>query len=324
MAACLIKEPGSTGGRGNPTASRPARKAGHWKGETMHLNPRRTFVRTVAVCAVLIVGVAQGFALGGKEAAAPAKHPTPANPRLRLATTTSTENSGLLAYLLPFFTEDTGYTVDVVAVGTGAALKLGENADADVVLVHARAQEDAFMAAGHGAERRDVMYNDFIIVGPKSDPAGLAHATSSVDAFTRLATGVAPFISRGDKSGTNTKELDIWKAAKITPNGPWYKEAGQGMEQVLIMADGLQGYTLTDRGTWIAVKDKTSLVISYEGEAGLFNPYGVITVAPSKNPAINAVGAKAFLDWITSKRGQDLIANYKMGGQTLFFPSYKP
>lgn len=324
MAACLIKEPGSTGGRGNPTASRPACKAGHWKGETMHLNRRRTLVRTAAICAVLIVGVAQGFALGSKEAAAPAKRPTPANPRLRLATTTSTENSGLLAYLLPFFTEDTGYTVDVVAVGTGAALKLGENADADVVLVHARAQEDAFMVAGHGAERRDVMYNDFIIVGPKSDPAGLAHATSSVDAFTRLATGVAPFISRGDKSGTNTKELDIWKAAKITPSGSWYKEAGQGMEQVLMMADGLQGYTLTDRGTWIAVKDKTSLVVSYEGEAGLFNPYGVITVTPSKNPAINAVGAKAFLDWITSKRGQDLIASYKLGGQTLFFPSYKP
>jgi tungstate transport system substrate-binding protein len=289
----------------------------------MQLFSRRTIVRSVAICAVLLAAAAQGFALGGKEAA-PAKHPTPANPRIRLATTTSTENSGLLSYLLPFFTDDTGYLVDVVAVGTGAALKLGENADADVVLVHARAQEDAFMAAGHGSERRDVMYNDFIIVGPKSDPAGLSRSTGSIDAFTKLATGGTPFISRGDKSGTNIKELEIWKATGVTPIGSWYKEAGQGMEQVLLMADGLQGYTLTDRGTWIAVKDKTSLVISYEGEAELFNPYGVITVAPSKNPAINAVGAKAFLDWITSKRGQDLIASYKLGGQTLFFPSYKP
>jgi len=290
----------------------------------MRLISRRTPVRTVAICAILLVSVTQGFALGGKEAATTARHPTPANPRVRLATTTSTENSGLLAYLLPFFTDDTGYTVDVVAVGTGAALKLGENGDADVVLVHARAQEDAFMAAGHGAERRDVMYNDFIIVGPKTDPAGLAHCTSSADAFARLATGVAPFISRGDKSGTNVKELEIWKAARITPSGSWYKEAGQGMEQVLLMADGLQGYTLTDRGTWISVSGKTSLAICYEGEAGLFNPYGVITVAPSKSPAINAVGAKTFLDWITSTRGQDLIAGYKMGDQSLFFPSYRP
>jgi len=209
-------------------------------------------------------------------------------------------------------------------VGTGAALKLGENADADVLLVHARAQEDAFMAAGHGAERRDVMYNDFIVVGPRSDPAGLKGSVSSTAAFAKLEAAKAAFVSRGDKSGTHVKELDIWKAAKITPAGAWYKEAGQGMEQVLIMADGLQGYALADRGTWIAVKDKTSLDICYEGDAGLFNPYGVITVAPSKNPAINAAGAKTFLDWLTSARGQELIASFKLGGQTLFFPNYKP
>ncbi|PKL25479.1 MAG: hypothetical protein CVV47_05330 [Spirochaetae bacterium HGW-Spirochaetae-3] len=289
----------------------------------MHLSTKRTAVRAAALCAALVLGATQAFALGGKETA-PATRPTPANPRVRLATTTSTENSGLLSYILPFFTEDTGYTVDVVAVGTGAALKLGENADADVLLVHARAQEDAFMAAGHGADRRDVMYNDFIVIGPKSDPAGLKGSASSAVAFERIATVAAPFVSRGDKSGTHVKELDVWKAAKITPAGAWYKEAGQGMEQVIIMADGLQGYALADRGTWIAVKDKTSLAICYEGDAGLFNPYGVITVAPSKNPAINAEGAKAFSSWLTSARGQGLIASYKLGGQTLFFPNYKP
>ncbi|MBU0928983.1 MAG: substrate-binding domain-containing protein [Spirochaetes bacterium] len=292
----------------------------------MNLSTKRTSVRAAAALAVLLLGAAQAFALGGKEQAqaAPAGRPTPANPRVRLATTTSTENSGLLTYLLPFFTEDTGYTVDVVAVGTGAALKLGENADADVLLVHARAQEDAFMKAGHGATRRDVMYNDFIVVGPASDPAGLKGSADSAAAFAKLAAAQAQFVSRGDKSGTHVKELDIWKAAKIVPSGSWYKEAGQGMEQVIIMADGLQGYALADRGTWIAVKDKTSLAVCYEGDAGLFNPYGVITVNPAKNVAINAFGAKAFLEWLTSERGQGLIASYKLGGQTLFFPNYKP
>ena len=210
------------------------------------------------------------------------------------------------------------------AVGTGAALKLGENADADILLVHARALEDAFMANGHGAERRDVMYNDFVVVGPKADPAKLAGSTDSKTAFSRIAAAQAPFVSRGDKSGTHVKELDIWKAAGVAPAGTWYKEAGQGMEQCIIMADGLQGYTLSDRATWVAVKDKTTLALVYEGDPGLFNPYGVITVMPSKNPAINAEGGKALLDWITSPKGQKTIESFKLNGQTMFFPSYKP
>ncbi|MBN1519998.1 MAG: substrate-binding domain-containing protein [Spirochaetales bacterium] len=273
--------------------------------------------RTVIVVALMaLIAALPAFAMGGKEA--------PANPKVRLATTTSTENSGLLAYILPYFTADTGYTVDVVAVGTGAALKLGENADADIVLVHARALEDAFMAAGHGTERRDVMYNDFIVLGPAADPAGLASATGAVDAFKRIAASGAGFVSRGDNSGTDVKEKDVWKAAGVSPAGSWYKEAGQGMEQVIIMADGLQAYTLADRGTWLAIKDKSSLVIAYEGDPTLFNPYGIITVNPGKNPAINAEGARALLLWITSKRGQELIASFKVGGEILFFPDYRP
>ena len=292
----------------------------------MHLSTKRTLIRAAAISAVLLLGMTQAFAMGSKEAApeAQAGRPTPANPRVRLATTTSTENSGLLAYLLPFFTEDTGYTVDVVAVGTGAAIKLGENADADVLLVHARALEDAYMKAGHGGERRDVMYNDFIIVGPKADPAGLAGAKDTKAAFSNIATAQTAFVSRGDKSGTHVMELSIWKSIGVTPAGTWYKEAGQGMEQCIIMADGMQGYTLTDRATWVAVKDKTSLAISYEGDPALFNPYGVITVNPAKNTAINAFGAKAFLEWITSERGQKLVESFKLGGETMFFKNYKP
>lgn len=292
----------------------------------MHLITKRTIVRTTAISAILLLGMTQAFAMGSKGAASEAEagRPTPANPRVRLATTTSTENSGLLSWLLPYFTEDTGYTVDVVAVGTGAAMKLGENADADVLLVHARALEDAYMKAGHGSARRDVMYNDFIVVGPKADPAALKRSSDSRAALATIATAQAPFVSRGDKSGTHVKELDIWKAAGIAPAGTWYKEAGQGMEQCIIMADGMQGYTLTDRATWVAVKDKTSLAISYEGDAGLFNPYGVITVNPAKTTAINAFGAKAFLEWITSERGQKLIEGFKLGGQTMFFPNYRP
>jgi len=292
----------------------------------MHLSTRRTIVRAALLSAALALVTAQAFAAGAKEPApaAASGKPTPANPRVRLATTTSTENSGLLTYILPFFTSDTGYTVDVVAVGTGAALKLGENADADVLLVHARSLEDAFMKAGHGAIRRDVMYNDFVVVGPKADPAGLMGSAYSKAAFAKIAAAQATFVSRGDKSGTHVMELSIWKAAGVAATGTWYKEAGQGMEQCIIMADGMQGYTLTDRATWVAVKDTTSLAISYEGDPGLFNLYGVITVNPAKNTAINAFGGKAFLEWLTSKRGQETIASFKLGGETMFFPNYKP
>lgn len=276
------------------------------------MNRKALVLVLAALCA------ASAFALGGKETASAA----PANPRIKLATTTSTENSGLLGYILPIFEAKTGYKVDVVAVGTGAALKLGENGDADVVLVHARAQEDAFVAAGHGVDRRDVMYNDFIILGPASDPAGIGSAKSSEEAFSKIAAAGSTFVSRGDKSGTHVKELDIWKAAGIAPAGTWYKEAGQGMEQVILMANGMPGYTLADRGTWLAVKDKTYLKICYEGDKGLFNPYGIIAVNPAKWPAANTEGAKALIEWITGKEGLMAIESFKLNGEQLFF-TYK-
>ncbi len=300
----------------------------------MQLTRTRTPVRAAVMAAALILATNQVFAAGIAETtitepvASPTARPVPANPRVRLATTTSTENSGLLSFILPAFAQATGYTVDVVAVGTGAALKLGENADADVLLVHARTLEDAFMAAGHGTERRDVMYNDFIILGPKADPAGIKNAPNAIEAFRSIAAEgpgrPLPFISRGDKSGTHVMEQSLWMAAGLAPAGAWYKEAGQGMEQVIIMADGLPGYTLADRGTWLAIKDKTSLIIAYEGDPTLFNPYGIITVNAAKHQAINAEGAKALLDWMTSSDGQTMIRSYKLGGETLFFPNYRP
>jgi tungstate transport system substrate-binding protein len=275
----------------------------------------------VLTAMVLMLATGQAFASGVTE-------PAPAKPRVRLATTTSTENSGLLSFILPAFTQATGYIVDVVAVGTGAALRLGENADADLLLVHARALEDAFMAAGHGSERREVMYNDFIILGPRDDPAGIRQAPDALEAFRRLAAEgpgrPLPFVSRGDRSGTHVMEQSLWKAAGLSPAGAWYKEAGQGMEQVIIMANGLPGYTLADRGTWLAIKDKTNLIIAYEGDPALFNPYGIITVNPAKHPALNAAGAKALLDWMSSPAGQEMIRSFKLGGQTLFFPNYQP
>lgn len=274
--------------------------------------------KTLFLVLTVLCAAASAFALGGKETAADA----PENPRIRLATTTSTENSGFLGYILPIFEAKTGYKVDVVAVGTGAALKLGENGDADVVLVHARAQEDAFVASGRGVDRRDVMYNDFVLLGPASDPAGIGSAKSSTEAFAKIASAGATFVSRGDKSGTHVKELDIWKAAGIAPAGTWYKEAGQGMEQVILMANGMPGYTLADRGTWLAVKGKTSLKICYEGDKGLFNPYGIIAVNPAQWPAANTVGAKALIEWMTGKEGLKAIESYKLNGEQLFF-TYK-
>jgi tungstate transport system substrate-binding protein len=243
----------------------------------------------------------------------------PANKKIRLATTTSTEQSGLLSVILPEFEKDSGYQVDVVAVGTGAALKLGEKGDADVVLVHARAQEDAYVAAGFGTDRKDLMYNDFVILGPKSDPAKLAKAKNVAEAFAALAKAQLPFISRGDKSGTDTKEKEIWKAAGINPSGAWYKEAGQGMSQVIIMAESIEGYTLSDRATWLAMRDKSKLTIVFQGDKGLFNPYGIIATAPNRYPGLNYEGAKALIAWLASPRGQKLIADYKIAGEQLFY-----
>jgi tungstate transport system substrate-binding protein len=246
-----------------------------------------------------------------------------AETRLRMSTTTSTEASGLLPVLLAPFEKANNVKVDVIAVGTGKALKLGENGDVDVVFVHARAAEDKFVGQGYGVDRRDVMYNDFVIVGPKDDPAKIKEAKTAVEAFKRLAEGKADFISRGDDSGTDKKEKQLWKAAGIKPTGKWYIEAGQGMGQVLQMAFDKKGYTLADRGTFIAYEGKIDLVILFQGDKALFNPYGVIAVNPQKYPKANYKMAEKFIDYVTGPEGQKVIADYKKNGKQLFFPDAK-
>jgi tungstate transport system substrate-binding protein len=246
---------------------------------------------------------------------------------IRLATTTSTENSGLLDYLLPKFEQDCICKVHVIAVGTGKALKLGEDGNVDVVLVHARPAEDVFVAAGHGIDRHDVMYNDFVLIGPPADPAGIKGGNDVVNAMRKIAYTHAKFISRGDDSGTDKMEKRYWKQAGIQPtsdNAPrWYFSAGQGMGEVLMMSAEMDAYTLTDRGTYVSYRDKLGLSVLLEGDPVMFNPYGIMAVNPKKYPDINYQGATALIDWLTSKHGQQLIASYKVDGEQLFVPSAK-
>jgi len=244
----------------------------------------------------------------------------PDNTRLILATTTSTNDSGLLDAILPDFEESSDYDVEVVAVGTGQALALGEAGDADVLLVHARAREDAFVESGNGSARYDVMYNDFVLIGAEDDPAGIM-GNDAAGAFAAISESESAFISRGDDSGTHTKELSVWEAAGITPEGDWYQEAGQGMGAVITIANEQQAYTLTDRSTFIArAAEGLDLVILVEGDPVLSNPYGVIPVSQEAHPDVNAEGAQAFVDWLTSLETQELIASYTVNGQQLFFP----
>jgi tungstate transport system substrate-binding protein len=242
---------------------------------------------------------------------------------IRLATTTSTENSGLLKVILPLFEAKYGGKVRVVSVGTGAALKLGENGDVDVVLVHARTLEDRFMAAGFGSVRKDVMYNDFVIVGPKSDPAGVRGRKDVIAAMKKISASGAKFVSRGDESGTHQMEKDYWKSAGVAAQGAWYVSAGQGMGQVLTMAGQVEGYTLTDRATYAAYKGKTGLETLVEGDPKMFNPYGIIAVNPQKHPTVNNHGAMALVNWMTAPEGQQAIAAFKINGVQMFFPSAK-
>lgn len=252
--------------------------------------------------------------------------PTEAS-KLILATTTSTEDSGLLAYILPFFEEEYNAEVEVIAVGTGQALEIGEKGDADVLMVHARSLEDAFMENGHGVRREDLMYNDFVIVGPPDDPAGIAGMREAPKALAQIAEAEAIFISRGDDSGTHAKEQAIWAAAGIEPADDWYVAAGQGMGAVLTMADEQQAYTLCDRATYLArTLEGTDLVILVEGDPILFNPYGVIAVNPEKNPEINAELADQFIDWLISVPTQEKIAEFgtEEFGMPLFTPDSEP
>jgi tungstate transport system substrate-binding protein len=242
---------------------------------------------------------------------------------LRLSTTTSTENSGLLGYLLPAFEAKTGIKVDVISVGTGKALELGKNGDVDVTLVHARKLEDKFVAEGWGIDRHDVMYNDFIVAGPTSDPAGVKGSHDVIAAFKKIAAANAKFISRGDNSGTDVMEKGYWQHAGTKPAGANYVSAGLGMGEVLNMAAELNAYTLTDRATYGAYKAKTGLAILVEGDKRMFNPYGIIAVNPEKHKGINYRGAKALIDWITSPEGQAKIASFKPAGEQLFFPDAK-
>ena len=246
--------------------------------------------------------------------------PALAETRLKLATTTSTENTGLLAYILPVFEKQFGMKVDVIAVGTGKAIKLGESGDVDVLLVHDRKAEEKFVKEGFGVNRRGVMYNDFIILGPRENPAGI-NGKDAASALKAIEKGELPFVSRGDESGTHSKEKELWAAAGIKPQGKWYLEAGQGMAQVLQMADEKNGYTLADRGTFIALEDKLRIGILVEGDARLNNPYSVIAVSPYKHKGTNYSGAMNFITWITSPETQELIAGFKKSGKAMFFPS---
>src|SRR5215471_16313171 len=243
-----------------------------------------------------------------------------------VASTTSTEQSGLFGFLLPRFFAETSIQVKVVAVGTGQALDIGRRGDADVVFVHDRPAEEKFMAEGFGVKRFDVMYNDFVIIGPRADPAHIAGGKDVLEAFRKIAAAKAPFISRGDRSGTNEAELRYWKDAGIMINPAqdrWYREIGQGMGPALNVAAASDAYLLSDRGTWLSFRNRRMLAILVEGDSRLFNQYGVMVVNPAKHPNVKAADGQAFVDWLISPEGQSTIAEYKMDGQQLFFADAK-
>lgn len=237
--------------------------------------------------------------------------------------TTSTEASGLYEHLLPIFEEEAGIEVRVVAVGTGQAINNAQNCDGDVLLVHAQAQEEAFVEAGYGVSREPLMYNDFVIVGPAADSAGVAGSTDVVDALTKIAESEAIFASRGDDSGTHTKELQLWEAAGIdvsAESGSWYRETGSGMGETLNTGIGMGGYVLTDRATWINYGNKGEYTVAVEGDEAMFNPYGIILVSPEHCDNVKAEAGQTFIDWMLSDAGQQAIEDYKIDGQQLFFP----
>ena len=241
---------------------------------------------------------------------------------ITLSSTTSTQDSGLFGHILPTFQAATGVGVHVVAVGTGQALAIGMRGDADALLVHDRAGEDKFVAEGYGIDRRDVMYNDFVIVGPGSDPAHIRGLKDARKALSQIAAAKAPFASRGDDSGTNRMELRLWKSAgvQVDPHSGWYRDLGQGMGPTLNIAAGMNAYTLTDRATWANFKNRQGLEILVEGDTALFNPYGSILVNPAKWPQVKYADARIWHEWLTSRAGLDAITSYKINGEELFFP----
>ena len=245
---------------------------------------------------------------------------------VRMLSTTSTENSGLLSYLLPIFESKTGIRVHVVAVGTGQALRGARNGDADVLMVHDKASELKLIADGHGIERREVMYNDFVIVGPREDPAKIGGNKDAIRALQMIKKAGAVFVSRGDDSGTHKAERRLWRAAGIEPGGrsdPWYREAGSGMGATLNIAAGMNAYTLTDRGTWLSFRNRRDLEILVEGDPPLFNQYGIMLVNPAKHPHVKAKEARQLIDWITSPEGQRAIGKFTVEGRVLFIPNFR-
>jgi len=243
-----------------------------------------------------------------------------------LASTTSTANSGLLGYILPIFEKKAGFKVRVVVVGTGQALRIARNGDADVLLVHHRPSEEKFVADGYGVKRYDVMYNDFVIVGPESDPAGAIKTGEAFAAMKQIAHSKSTFVSRGDDSGTHKRELTLWKKAGIDikkVSGGWYRETGAGMGATLNTTFAMNGYTLADRGTWISFRNRAGLAVMIEGEPPLFNPYGIILVNPERHPHVKAKEGQMLIDWMISDEGQKAIASFRIGGEQLFKPNAK-
>ena len=274
----------------------------------------------LAASAALLAPGATALAQGSQPAASAAG---PAGPRfITVASTTSTVDSGLFNHLLPLFKATTGIDVRVISQGTGQALDTGRRGDADVVFVHARAAEEKFVADGHGGPRRPVMYNDFVLIGPKADPAGIRGARDIAAALRAIQTRAAPFVSRGDRSGTHQAELALWTAAGIdlaATRGSWYREIGQGMGAALNTASGMNGYVLADRATWLSFRNRGDLDILVEGDRRLFNQYGIMLVSPQRHPHVKRADAQAFIDWVVGPEGQKAIAGYRINGQQLFF-----
>lgn len=268
----------------------------------------------------LLAGVLLSILAAGCRNEAAAPNSRSALRTIKLATTTSTDNSGLLAELLPPFQAMYGIEVQVVAVGTGRAIKHGENGDVDVILVHARAAEDRFVESGFGVNRRDVMHNDFVVLGPAEDPARTKGSADVAEALRRLAATESFFVSRGDDSGTHKKEMALWEAAGVQPGGDWYLPAGQGMGAVLTIANEKRAYVLTDRGTYLAYRDKLALEVLVEGDRRLHNPYGVIAVNPARHSDARYIDAMTFIGWVTSPEGQAIIREFRRGGEVLFSP----
>lgn len=297
-------------------------------GTQMKKNVKKTLVIMLSILMLLSLLAGCAKSAESEVSTEPVQEtPKPENNVLLMSTTTSTENSGLLDFILPVFKKETGIEVKVVAVGTGKALQMGVDGEADVLLVHAKADEEKFVQEGHGLERFDVMYNDFVLIGPDSDPAGVkADAPNDiVKALGLILEKQAKFVSRGDDSGTHKMELKLWKEAGVEPIGEWYLSAGKGMGEVIQMADEVVGYTLTDRATYLSMRDKVDLQIVTEGEPRLHNQYGVIAVNPNKNDKINHEAAQIFVDWILSDKTQNLIGEFgkEEFGQSLFIPNAK-